>query len=272
MMAYDYVIAGGGSAGCVLAARLSQYPGVTVCLIEAGGTGENLLIRAPFGLIALVPGRLKLCNWAFETVPQPGLGGRKGFQPRGKALGGSSAINAMLYVRGHPGDYDQWAELGGEGWSWADVLPYFRRGEGNERGADALHGDDGPLRVADQKQPRPVTRTFLDACAQSQIRINDDFNGTEQEGAGLYQVTQFWGEPRKGERCSAAAAYLHPAMTRPNLTVITAAHATGIVLDGKRATGLRYRKRGRDAVAEARREGSSPPGPSVRRSSCCCPA
>jgi choline dehydrogenase-like flavoprotein len=253
-VSYDYVIAGGGSAGSTLAARLSEDAGVTVCLIEAGGQGKGILVRAPLGVGALVPGRPKISNWAFETVPQPGLDGRRGYQPRGKALGGSSAINAMLYVRGHPSDYDGWAELGCHGWSWNDVLPYFRRAEDNERGADALHGGDGPLKVSNQKSPRPLARAFLDACAENQIRLNDDFNGPEQEGAGLYQVTQFRDEARNGERCSAAAAYLHPVMTRPNLTVVTRAHATGIVFDGKRAIGIGYRRNGRDEVAHARRE------------------
>jgi choline dehydrogenase-like flavoprotein len=253
-MLYDYVIAGGGSAGCVLAARLSEDPDVSVCLIEAGGAGKHIFFRAPFGLIALVPNRLKSGNWAFETVPQRWLNGRRGYQPRGKALGGSSAINAMLYVRGHPSDYDGWAGQGCDGWSWQDVLPYFRRAEGNERGADTLHGGDGPLRVADQKQPRPVARAFLDACAESQVRLNPDFNGADQEGAGHYQVTQFWGDARRGERCSSAAAYLYPAKARPNLTVITGAHATGIAFDGKRASGVRYRKSRRDSLVEARRE------------------
>jgi choline dehydrogenase-like flavoprotein len=160
----------------------------------------------------------------------------------------------MLYTRGHHGDYDEWARLGCDGWSWDEVLPYFRRSEGNQRGADALHGRDGPLRVAEQQEPRALSRAFVEACAENQIRRNDDFNGPEQEGAGLYQVTQFWGERRNGERCSAAAAYLHPAMDRPNLTVITGAHATGIVLDGKRASGVRYRRGGVEAVVKARRE------------------
>ncbi|MBM2714305.1 GMC family oxidoreductase N-terminal domain-containing protein [Mesorhizobium caraganae] len=253
-MDFDYVIAGGGSAGCTLAARLSEDPSVTVCLIEAGGEGRNLLIRAPAGIIALLPGRPKINNWGLQTVPQQGLGGRKGYQPRGKALGGSSAINAMLYTRGHHGDYDEWAGLGCQGWSWNEVLPYFKRAEGNQRGVDALHGGDGPLRVGEQQEPRPIARAFVEACGENQIRRNDDFNGPEQEGAGLYQVTQFWGGDRNGERCSAAAAYLHPAMSRPNLTVITGAHATGIVLDGRRATGVRYRKGNSEAVAKARRE------------------
>lgn len=254
-MGYDYVIAGGGSAGATLAARLSEDPAVKVCLIEAGGEGRGMLVRAPLATALMLSGRPKINNWAFRTVPQPGLNGRQGYQPRGRALGGSSAINAMLYVRGHRGDYDEWANLGCDGWSWEEVLPYFLRAEGNQRGGNALHGAAGPLQVGDQSGPRPVARAFVEACGQCQIRLNDDFNGPEQEGAGLYQVTQFWQGDRRGERCSAAAAYLHPHMgVRPNLTVLTGAHATGIVFDGKRATGLRYRKGRQEFVAAARRE------------------
>ena len=254
-MTYDYVIAGGGSAGATLAARLSEDPSVEVCLIEAGGEGRGLLVRAPIGAAAMLSGRPKINNWAFSTVPQEGLGGRRGFQPRGRVLGGSSAINAMLYVRGHPSDYDGWAELGCDGWSWREVLPHFRRAEGNERGADDLHGSDGPLQVRDQPEPRGVTQAFLDACGELQVPLNGDFNGPRQEGAGLYQVTQFWQGPRRGERCSAAAAYLHPHMgARPNLTVLTGVHATGIEFDGKRAVGIRYRRRRQNHVASARRE------------------
>src|SRR6266481_2346742 len=253
-MAYDYVLAGGGSAGATLAARLSEDPKITVCLIEAGGEGRSVVVRAPIGVAAMLSGKPKINNWAFETVPQPGLNGRRGYQPRGKALGGSSAINGMIYIRGHHTDYDDWAALGCEGWSWKEVLPYFKRAEGNERGADVFHGGDGPLRVANQRSPRPIASAFVEACAENQIRRNNDFNGPEQEGAGLYQVTQFWGGHSNGERCSTAAAYLHPVMNRPNLTVITNAQVTGIVFDGKRATGLRYRRDGRDKAAEARRE------------------
>ena len=255
---FDYVIAGGGSAGCVLAARLSEDPGVTVCLVEAGGEGRDLLIRAPMGIIAMLPGFGKINNWAFETVPQPGLNGRRGYQPRGRALGGSSAINAMLYVRGHPRDYDDWAASGCEGWSWDDVLPYFLKSENNERGADALHGVGGPLHVSEQQTPRAVTEAFVEACTQTQVRSNDDFNGPKQEGAGLYQVTQFHGavdgKDRDGERCSVAAAYLHPVMNRPNLKVLTGALATKLRFDGKRAVGLSYRLGGREQTVRARRE------------------
>lgn len=254
-MSYDYVIAGGGSAGATLAARLSEDPSVEVCLIEAGGEGRDFLIRTPMGTVAMLPGRPKINNWAFTTEPQEGLNGRRGYQPRGRTLGGSSAINAMLYVRGHRSDYDGWADLGCDGWSWDEVLPYFRRAEGNQRGADDLHGNDGPLQVRDQPHPRSISRAFIEACAQSQLRTTTDFNGPEQEGAGYYQVTQFWDGAHRGERCSAAAAYLHPHMgKRPNLTVITGAHVTGIEFDGKRAVGLRYRRGRQDMLASARRE------------------
>ncbi|MDN2583922.1 GMC family oxidoreductase N-terminal domain-containing protein [Aquibium sp. ELW1220] len=254
-MTFDYLIAGGGSAGATLAARLSEDPAVSVCLLEAGGDGRDLLVRVPVGVAAMLPGRpTKINNWCFETVPQPGLGGRRGYQPRGKALGGSSAINAMLYVRGHPSDYDGWADLGCEGWGWNDVLPWFRKAEGNVRGADRLHGADGPLKVRDQPSPRAISRAFVEACGRLQIRRNDDFNGPDQEGAGLYQVTQFFDGAHRGERCSAAAAYLHPVMVRPNLTVITGAHVTRIAIEGRRATGLHYRVGRGERLARAARE------------------
>lgn len=218
-MKFDYVIVGGGSAGCVMASRLSEDPNVSVCLIEAGGSGRGILVRAPAMIAGMISGRPKINNWAFETEPQPGLNGRRGFQPRGKALGGSSAINAMLYVRGHPAEYDEWADLGCEGWDWESVLPWFKLSEGNVRGADDLHGRDGPLQVAEQSEPRAITHAFFEAAAWQKIRVNDDFNRPDQEGAGLYQVTQFHSGPAKGERCSAAAAYLaDDVMRRSNLT------------------------------------------------------
>ena len=253
-MQFDYIIAGGGSAGCVLAARLSEDPKTTVCLIEAGGAGRDIFIRAPALVAALVSGRPPIHNWALQTTPQPELDGRRGFQPRGKVLGGSSAINAMIYTRGHPGDYDEWADLGATGWDWASVLPFFQRAEGNARGADGLHGGDGPLQVTDQSAPRRISRAFVAACAGAQIVENPDFNGPTQDGAGLYQVTQFHRGARKGERCSAAAAYLHPVMTRPNLTVIHRAQVERITLEGKRATGLIIRHRLRRRALLARRE------------------
>ncbi|WP_170342458.1 GMC family oxidoreductase [Ruegeria arenilitoris] len=255
-MQFDYVIVGGGSAGCVLANRLSANPGTRVCLLEAGGGGNGILVRMPAGVVAMLPGRPKINNWAFETVPQPGLNGRKGYQPRGRALGGSSAINAMLYVRGQRQDYDGWADLGCEGWDWDSVLPYFKRSENNERGADDLHGADGPLQVSEQKEERPITRAFVEAAAQSQHKVTDDFNRGDNEGAGLYQVTQFHDPAKNGERCSAAAAYLFPVMDRPNLTVITGAQAREITFDSHRATGVIYRQggKGADLTVTATRE------------------
>ncbi len=253
-MEFDYVIVGGGSAGSTLANRLSADETVTVCLIEAGGGGKDVLIRTPLGVVAMLPGRPKINNWAFETVPQPGLGGRKGFQPRGKALGGSSAINAMLYVRGHPSDYDDWAADGAAGWGWNEVLPFFKMSEGNSRANDPLHGTKGPLQVGEQQTPRPISRAFVDACEETQINRNEDFNGLSQDGAGLYQVTQFWDGPKRGERCSAAAAYLHPVMDRKNLHVITKAHATKIETTARRATGVAYRHDGVIKHVRAKRE------------------
>ena len=253
-MGFDYVIVGGGSAGATLASRLTEDPNTTVCLLEAGGSGKNLLFRAPVGAIALLPGWINFGNWAYQTVPQAGLNGRRGYQPRGKALGGSSAINAMLYVRGHRRDYDGWAAQGCHGWSWDDVLPYFRRSENNERGANPEHGASGPLQVSDQKSPRPITHAFVDAATSLQHRFRDDFNTGETEGVGLFQVTQFHDAERNGERCSSAAAYLFPAMHRPNLTVLTGTHATRILFQGKRATGVSYRQGRATQKVEARRE------------------
>ncbi|MFC3613725.1 GMC family oxidoreductase [Lutimaribacter marinistellae] len=253
-MEFDYVIAGGGSAGCVMAARLSEDPSIRVCLVEAGGSGEDVLIRAPALVAAMLSGRPKINNWAYQTEPQPGLNGRRGFQPRGRALGGSSAINAMLYIRGHPGDYDAWAEAGCDGWDWQSVLPYFLKSENNQRGDSDLHGARGPLVVSDQSEPRAISRAFVDACASLQIRETDDFNGPEQEGAGLYQVTQFHDGPNRGERCSAAAAYLRPNLNRPNLTILTKCPVQKVLFDGKRATGLLVRHQGKEQEIRARAE------------------
>ncbi len=251
---YDYVIVGGGSAGSTLAARLSEDPGSSVCLLEAGGKGDGLLVRVPAAVIAMLPGRPKINNWAYHTVPQPGLNGRQGYQPRGKALGGSSAINAMLYIRGQKQDYDDWANSGCEGWSWDEVLPYFKKAENNENGADDFHGSDGPLHVSNQRSPRPITDAFVKAGEAMQLRVREDFNQGDNEGIGQYQVTHFHKRERRGERCSVAAGYLHPVMERPNLTVITAAHATRIQFEGKRASGVEYQQKGKRECVEARRE------------------
>tara|TARA_R110002094_G_scaffold207277_5_gene177674 strand:+ start:632 stop:2239 length:1608 start_codon:yes stop_codon:yes gene_type:complete len=254
-MQFDFVIVGGGSAGCVMASRLSEDASRSVCLIEAGGSGRGIFVRAPALVAAMVSGRPKINNWAFRTVPQAGLDGRRGFQPRGKALGGSSAINAMLYVRGHPDDYDEWADMGCDGWNWDAVLPYFRKSEGNAHGADALHGGDGPLQVTNQSEPRAISQAFIDAAGEQQVRHNTDFNGPEQEGAGLYQVTQFYDGKTKGERCSAAAAYLPQSVRRrSNLTILTKAQAQKVVVEDNRATGVQVRYGGKVMQVEARKE------------------
>ncbi len=251
---FDYVIVGGGSAGCVLASRLSEDENVNVCLLEAGGAGKDIFIRAPLGVAAILPGYGKINNWAYKTVPQAGLGGRRGYQPRGRALGGSSAINAMLYVRGVPSDYEDWVASGADGWGWDEVLPWFKKAERNENGADGLHGADGPLRVANQRTPAGVTKAFVEAGAECQFPVNADFNGPSQEGVGLYQVTQFFGEGKNGERCSAAAAYLHPVMNRPNLTVVTKARTREVLFSGRKAIGVAYVEGGVEKIAGAKRE------------------
>ncbi|MBL8379780.1 MAG: GMC family oxidoreductase N-terminal domain-containing protein [Burkholderiales bacterium] len=236
-MQFDYVIVGGGSAGCVLAGRLSEDPAVRVCLLEAGQSDDSPLVRAPAGAALMVP--MKIRNWGFETVPQPGLNGRRGYQPRGKTLGGSSSTNAMIYIRGRASDYDTWAKPvaegghGCDGWSWQDVLPTFIKAEGNERLGAPLHGKDGPLNVADLRTPSRFGQVFIDAAKQAGFSEVDDFNTGDQEGVGRYQVTQ-----KGGQRMSAARAYLHPALGRPNLTVLTAATTLKIMLRERRAVGV----------------------------------
>jgi choline dehydrogenase-like flavoprotein len=231
MSEFDYVVVGGGSAGCAVAARLAQDATTRVCLVEAGGDGRSFLIDTPALLAVTVPRRLH--NWAFETEPQPGLAGRRGYQPRGKALGGSSAINAMIYMRGHSGDYDDWAAAGNPGWGWRDVLPVFKRGEHNERGADAWHGTGGPLNVADLRSPNPISLAFVEAAVQAGHARNPDFNGAGQSGVGLYQVTQ-----KNGRRWSAARAYLDPAAGRGNLSVRTGTQAARLLLEGGTCAGV----------------------------------
>jgi choline dehydrogenase-like flavoprotein len=245
---FDYIVVGGGSGGCVVAGRLTEDPDVTVCVLEAGGRGDDTAVNVPAGTVAMLPTHLH--NWAFETVPQAGLAGRRGYQPRGKALGGSSAINAMVYVRGHRSDYDHWASLGNTGWSYDDVLPYFRLSEHNERFDDAWHGREGPLWVSDLRTGNPFHARYLDAARQAGLPLTDDFNGARQEGIGIYQVTQ-----KHGERCSAARAYLLPHIgRRDNLTVETQARVRRILFDGARATGVEVLQHGTIRTLHARRE------------------
>jgi choline dehydrogenase-like flavoprotein len=245
---FDVLIVGGGSAGCVLAGRLSEDPALSVALVESGGRGDSALINTPAAVIAMLPTRLN--NWAFETVAQPGLNGRRGYQPRGRALGGTSAINAMVYIRGHPSDYDHWASLGNTGWSYAEVLPYFKRAECNTRGADDYHGDAGPLGVADLRTDNPFHDRYRSAAEEAGFALNPDFNGADQEGLGVYQVTQV-----NGERCSAARAYLQPWVgARSNLHVLTRTHAQRILLEGQRAVGVEVLRGGRRETLHARRE------------------
>jgi choline dehydrogenase len=242
----DYVIIGAGSAGCVLAARLSEDPDVRVCLVEAGGADSAQEIHMPLGFPALTKTGV---DWDLDSEHEPGLDGRRLYLPRGKVLGGSSSINAMVYIRGHRADYDGWAQDGAEGWSYEEVLPYFKRAEDNERGADTFHGSDGPLSVSDLRSDQPLTDRLLDAAIATGLEPNADFNGERQDGAGRYQVTQ-----RDGLRCSAAVAYLHPALQRPNLEVITHALAHRILFDGDRAVGVEISRDGQLIELRAERE------------------
>jgi choline dehydrogenase len=223
---YDYVIVGAGSAGCVLANRLTEDPDVSVLLLEAGGPDTNDLVHLPAAFSALYR---TAQDWDHSTIYEPFANERRIYLPRGKVLGGSSSINAMIYMRGNPLDYDEW----GPGWTWAEMLPYFKRSEDNERGASEWHGAGGPLPVSDGRSRNPLAQAFLDAAGACGHPANDDFNGPAQDGVGLYQLTQ-----RGGARASAAVAYLHPVMDRPNLTVETHVQALSVIFDGDRAVGV----------------------------------
>jgi choline dehydrogenase len=244
---FDYVIVGAGSAGCVLANRLSADGRNSVLLLEAGPKDTNLWIHVPLGYGKLF--KEKTVNWMYQTEPEPGLDGRTVFQPRGKVLGGSSSINGLLYVRGQHEDYDRWRQRGNAGWGYDDVLPYFRKAENQQRGADKYHGAGGPLPVSDWRHADPLSEAFVVAAAQTGIPTNPDFNGASQEGAGFFQTTT-----QRGRRASTAYSYLRPAKNRSNLDVETSALAQRILFEGRRARAVEYRQSGALRTARARKE------------------
>lgn len=244
---FDYVIVGAGSAGCVLANRLSASGKHSVLLLEAGPKDRNIWIHVPLGYGKLF--KAKSVNWMYQTEPEPGLDGRSIFQPRGKTLGGSSSINGLLYVRGQHEDYDRWRQLGNTGWGYDDVLPYFKKAEDQQRGGDDYHGTGGPLPVSDTRHPDPLSDAFIAAAVETGLPFNPDFNGAAQEGVGLFQTTT-----RHGRRASTAVAYLRPALRRGQVRVETAALAQRILFEGRRAVGVNYEQHGITHVARARRE------------------
>lgn len=243
---HDYVVVGAGSAGCVLAARLSEDPSTRVLLLEAGGPDRQMEIQVPIAYSKLFQTEV---DWNYRTEPQAQLAGRALYWPRGKVLGGSSSLNAQMWVRGNPADYDAWARLGNEGWSYRDVLPYFRRAENCEEGASEHTGVGGPISVSKLRTLNPLTRAFVEACTQVGIPLNPRVNPSAQDGSYYTLVSQ-----HRGKRCSTSVAYLRPALKRSNLEVLTQAHATRVVLQGRRATGIRYLHEGAEKLAEARRE------------------
>lgn len=244
---YDFIIVGAGSAGCVLANRLSSDPSIKVCLVEAGPKDSSVMVHVPLGIIGMM--HSKKMNWRYYTEGEPNLNNRQLFWPRGKTLGGSSASNAMCYIRGHACDYDEWASLGNEGWSYKEVLPYFKKSQHQERGGDAYHGSHGPLNVSDLRIKNPLSEAFIKAAKQAGHRYTEDFNGADQEGVGYYQVTQ-----KNGQRCSTAVGYLRPAEERDNLTVITDALTTRVLFEGTKATGIEYLKEGQTHTLHCNRE------------------
>ncbi len=247
-MEADYIIVGAGSAGCVIANRLSADPSKKVILLEAGGKDTNPWIHIPVGYFKTIHN--PKVDWCYKTEPDPGLNGRSIEWPRGKVLGGSSSLNGLLYVRGQSQDYDRWRQMGNEGWGWDDVLPLFKRSENNERGGDDFHGDQGSLSVSNMRIQRPITDAWVAAAQAAGYRFNPDYNGTDQEGVGFFQLTA-----RNGRRCSAAVAFLNPVKSRENLQIITHAHVQRVVIEGSRATGVCYRDRsGQEHIITANHE------------------
>ncbi len=240
---FDYIVVGAGSAGCAVASRLSEKPGNRVLLLEAGPKDRNLWIHIPIGYYRNVFSPL---SWGYETEPDEGIGGRSMIWPRGKVLGGTSSINGLVYIRGQKQDYDHWRQLGNTGWGYEDVLPFFKKAEHQERGANAFHGVDGPLKVSDIRDKREICDAFIEAAVEAGIPRNNDFNGPEQAGVGNFQTTSF-----NGRRCSSYVGYLKPVRDRANLQIESDAMALKILFEGKRATGVRYRQNGQDKIAQA---------------------